>query len=459
MKRWNLPVKINEIYDIEIENLSSNGQGIGRIDGYTLFVEGALPNERVRVEITKTNKNYGFAKLLQVVEKSPARVSPICEHFGECGGCQLQHMDYSSQLEFKTQTVKDALTRIGKLTDIEVLPTIGMGFPTRYRNKAQLPVGMDDEGAILGFFCRRSHDIVDMNTCLIQVTANDEIGAIIRNFIDKYNVSVYDENTHRGIIRHIVTKVGFSTGEILVVIVTNGDSLPHKEDLVDMLQEKIEGIVGIVQNINNRKTNVILGKDNVVLWGRDHIIDTIGEYKFRISPLSFFQVNSVQTEVLYGKALTYAKLSGEETVFDVYCGIGTISLFLAKYAKKVYGIEIVEDAVEDAKKNAKLNGIENVEFIAGEAERIVPDLMSRAIRPDVVVLDPPRKGCDRGLLEVIAKAEPSRIVYVSCNPATLARDLGYLKEYGYVAHEAQPVDMFPYTNHVECIALIQREIM
>ncbi|HHW70433.1 MAG TPA: 23S rRNA (uracil(1939)-C(5))-methyltransferase RlmD, partial [Clostridiales bacterium] len=412
--------------------------------------------ERVKVKITKTNKNYGFAKLLEIIEKSPARVDPICEYFGECGGCQLQHMDYLSQLEFKTQIVKDALTRIGKLRDIEVLPTIGMGFPTRYRNKVQLPVGMGDEGAILGFFCRRSHDIVDMDTCLIQHTINDDIAGVIREFIDRFNIPVYDENVHKGIIRHVVTKVGFNTGEVMIVIVTNGYSLPHKEDLIDMLLEKIEGIVSIVQNINKKKTNVILGKDNVVLWGRDYIIDTIGEYKFRISPLSFFQVNPVQTEVVYGKALNYAKLAGEETVFDVYCGIGTISLFLAKYTKQVYGIESVSDAVEDAKKNARLNGMENVKFIKGRAERVVPDIVDKGIRPDVVVLDPPRKGCDKELLEVIVKAEPSRIVYVSCNPATLARDLGYLKEYGYTAREAQPVDLFPYTKHVESVVLMSK---
>lgn len=456
MSKRDLPVKLNGIYDIDIEDLGSRGEGVGRVDGYTLFIEGALPGERVKAKITKVNKNYGFAKLMKVLEEAPARLDPICEYFGRCGGCQLQHMAYESQLKYKTQTVSDALIRIGKLEDIDVLPAIGMEDPTRYRNKAQFPVGMDGKKAVLGFFGRRSHDIVDMDSCLIQHSVNDKITAIVRKFIDKYKIPVYDEKAHRGIIRHVVTKVGFSTGEIMVVIVTNGKKLPHSDILVSMLRAEIEGLESIVQNINSKDTNVILGRENIVLWGRDYIVDAIGEYKFRISPLSFFQVNPVQTEVLYEKALKYAKLSGKETVFDVYCGIGTISLFLAKHSKKVYGIEIVEDAVEDARKNAKLNGIQNAEFIVGAAERIVPDMVRNGIRPDVVVLDPPRKGCDRELLEAIAKVEPSRIVYVSCNPATLARDLGHLKEYGYSACEMQPVDMFPYTVHVETVVLMSR---
>ncbi|NMA94451.1 MAG: 23S rRNA (uracil(1939)-C(5))-methyltransferase RlmD [Clostridiales bacterium] len=457
MARRDIPVKKNTIYEVDIEDLGSRGEGIGRVDGYTLFIEGALPGELVEAKVTKINKNYGFARLMKILGKSPARTKAFCEYFDRCGGCQLWHMNYNNQLKYKRKVVENALVRIGKIEDIDVKPTMGMKNPMRYRNKAQFPIGSDGKNAKIGFFRRRSHDIVDMDVCLIQHEVNDRIMAIIREFIDRYKIPVYDEKCHRGIIRHVVTKIGFNTGEIMAVIVTNGEKLPHQDKLVSELKYNIEGIKSIVQNINPRKGNVILGKDNRTLWGKDFIEDTIGKYRFRISPLSFYQVNPVQTEILYNKVLEYADLSGKEIVFDLYCGIGTISLFLSKYAGKVYGIEIVEDAVKDARINARLNAVDNAEFILGRAEDMAIDMMRDGIVPDVVVLDPPRKGCDIKLLETIADIKPEKIIYVSCNPATLARDLGPLRKYGYEVQRVQPVDMFPFTVHVETVCLMSRE--
>ncbi|MGE5677418.1 MAG: 23S rRNA (uracil(1939)-C(5))-methyltransferase RlmD, partial [Pseudomonadota bacterium] len=437
-----VPVEKNRDYTVDISGLTSEGAGVAKVEGFTVFVEGALPGEQAEIKIVKVMKNYAFGKLVKVLKTSPGRTEPSCGVVKRCGGCQLQHMSYEAQLQYKTQQVRDAIERIGGLKGIEIHDTIGMEDPWRYRNKAQFPVGLDGD-VVIGFYANRSHEIIDTPQCAIQDEANDTVVQIVREFIKKYDISVYDENTGKGLIRHIVTRKGFKTGELMVCIVINGEALPCDKALVEMLKKSTSDLKSVVLNVNRKKTNVILGDRNIVIYGEEAIYDYIGEFKFRISPLSFFQVNPVQTGVLYGKALEYAGLKGEETVFDAYCGIGTISLFLSKRAKKVYGVEIVPQAIENAKENARLNGIENVEFIVGESETVIPNMYKRGVKADVIVVDPPRKGCDEKLLEVIARMAPERVVYVSCNPATLARDLKYLAEHGYEVKEVQPVDMFP----------------
>ena len=451
-----IPVKEKQEYIMNIDDISVDGEGIGRIEGYTMFIEGALPGEKVRVRVVKVGRNHGYGELLDIIEPSPNRVFPPCPYSARCGGCSLQHISYNSQIEFKTRRVRDALERIGKISDVMVHKTIGMQTPWRYRNKAQFPIRMDNGVLSIGFFMPGSHDIVDIDSCMIQHESCDKVIEIIRKFIRKYNIPVYDERTHRGIVRHVVTRMGFKTGQLMVVIVTNGRRLPYSNELVALLTSGLPNLISIVQNINSMKTNVILGNENLTLWGQDHIVDILAGLTFKISPLSFYQVNSAQTEVLYGKVLEYAGLTGKETVIDLYSGIGTISLFLARDAYKVYGIEEVPQAVYDAWENAKINGISNVEFIEGKAEDIIPELVDGGMRADVVVLDPPRKGCDQAVLDALARMAPPRIVYVSCNPATLARDLKFLTEQGYKVEEVQPVDMFPHTTHIECVVLMSR---
>jgi 23S rRNA (uracil1939-C5)-methyltransferase len=445
-------VEKNRNHIIEITGMTHEGQGVGRIEGLAVFVDGALEGEQVEAKIIKVNKTYAVGKLLAVLKPSPGRTEPFCPAYRRCGGCSLQHMDYSAQLAFKTKLVRDNLERIGGLKDFKLRDTIGMQRPLNYRNKAQYPIAMVDGAVTTGFYAARSHDVIDSEECGIQDAASDRIRKIIRQFIEEKKIPVYDEATGKGLLRHIVTRVGFHTGEIMVVLVINGKKLPFAEELVARLIGS--DIKSIYLNINTEKTNVILGPQNMLLHGSETITDTIGEYRFMISPHSFFQVNPAQTEVLYSKALEYAGLTGGETVFDLYCGIGTISLFLSGKAGRVYGVEIVEEAIGDARRNADLNGVANAEFIAGEAEKVVPRLYEQGIRADVVVLDPPRKGCEESLLQLLADMRPERIVYISCNPSTLARDLKYLDSHGYKAVEAQPVDMFPWTAHVECIIMM-----
>lgn len=449
-------MKKGEIYPVKIEDIGHKGEGIGRIEGFTVFVDEGVPGDELEVRIEMVKKNYAIGKMTKIILPSKDRIKPICPIAEICGGCQIQHIDYPAQLQLKTNKVKANMQRIGKLDNVRIHETIGMNEPYQYRNKAQFPVGMMDGKAIVGFYKKRTHEIVNMSSCYIQHEVNDKIVHVMKEYIDKYQVSTYDEATGRGLIRHILTKIGFATKEIMVVLVTNGRVLPHKEELIQRLISEIPAVKSIVQNINNKKANTILGKECITLYGKDMIVDKIGDLKFNISPLSFFQVNPMQTKVLYEKALEYADLTGSETVYDIYCGIGTISLFLAKNAKKVYGIEIVEAAIEDAKENAKINHIQNVEFFAGAAEDIVPKLYAKELQADVVVIDPPRKGCDEKVLDTIVKMQPERVVYVSCNPSTLARDLKYLNERGYQTIEVQPVDMFPHTAHVECCVRIQR---
>ena len=443
----------NKEYIVDIVDIGQGGVGIGKYEGFTVFVDGGLVQDKIKVKITKSKKNYAVGDIVEIIEKSPFRVERKCsESLRQCGGCQIQELDYQKQLDVKTNEVKQVISRIGKLDDVVIHDTLGMEHPFRYRNKAQFPIQKKDNMPVIGFYKKKSHDLISTDECIIQHEVNDKIIKIIKTYIRAYNVSIYDEKTHKGLLRHLVTKVGFTTGEVMIVLVANGKKLPYLKELASVLKENIPGFKTLVVNVNTQKTNVILGKENIVAYGDGMIRDYIGELVFEISPLSFFQVNPLQTEVLYNKALEYANLGENDTVFDIYCGIGTISLFLAQKAKKVYGIEIVEDAIKDAKRNAKINNMDNVEFYVGKAEEVVPKMYKEGKRANVVVVDPPRKGCDEKVLDTIVSMEPDRVVYVSCNPSTLARDLAYLNERGYKCHEIQPVDMFPHSVHVENVA-------
>jgi 23S rRNA (uracil1939-C5)-methyltransferase len=449
-----LPVQKNDFLDVIFEDLTHDGAGVAKVDGYPLFVPNGLPGEKAKIKVIKVNKGYGFGRLVEILEQSPHRVDAPCPIYKECGGCQLQHLSYEGQLKAKEKQVRDVMTRIGKLENVKVHPVIGMNDPWRYRNKAQVPVGEREGGLIAGFYQQRSHEIIDMQECMIQQEKNDEVVRVVKDICERYGVTAYQEEKHKGMLRHIMARHGMVTGEVMVVLVTRTADLPNKNKITDEIIAQIPGVKSIIQNINSKKTNVILGDETKVLWGEEVIYDFIGDVKFAISSRSFYQVNPEQTKVLYNKALEYANLSGEDTVIDAYCGIGTISLFLAKKAQRVYGVEIVPEAIEDANRNAELNGISNVEFAVGEAEIVIPKWYEDGIRADVLVVDPPRKGCDEALLQTIIAMKPKKVVYVSCNPATLARDLRILEDGGYKTLEVQPVDMFPHTTHVECVAQI-----
>lgn len=450
-------VSKNDVLEVTIQNQGYEGEGIAKIEDYPLFIKGAIKGERVLVKILKANKNYGFGKLIKVITASENRTEAPCQHYEKCGGCNLLHMNYETQLEFKTERVADCLRKIGGLKDIEVFPCLPMSDPFCYRNKVQLPVGEENGRRFLGFYQERSHRIVELSSCLIEGKPIEEACKVFQQWLNNYNVSVYKEEAHTGDIRHLMVRWGKATGELMLVVVTRTSKLPFKEELISLLTSKVPGLSSIIQNVNEERTNVVLGRKNKVLYGRNYIEDYIGNLKFRISPLSFFQVNPVQTKVLYDKTLEFAALTGEETVFDAYCGTGTISLFLAKNAKKVYGVEIVPEAIENAKENAKENHIDNADFIVGASEEEIPRLIKQGARADVVVVDPPRKGCDGKLLEALCLMAPKKIVYVSCDPATLARDIKYLSASGYSVDKVQPVDMFPGGAHVETVCLIERE--
>lgn len=449
-------VEKNKEYIFDIISQGYEGEGIAKIDNkYPIFIEGALKGEKVKVRIVKVNKNFAYGKLMEVLEASEERVNPPCAIYKRCGGCKLQHASYKAQLDFKWDRVKDCVSKIGKLDPSIVKYPLGMENPWRYRNKVQLPIGLINGEVKIGFFAPRSHDIIDMESCLIQDEIGDKVVKLTREWIEKFNIRPYNvdgEYDEKGIVRHIMIRRGFTTNEVMIVLVTNGENLPHKEEFVDLMVKNIPGIKSVIQNINSKKTNVILGLESKTLWGEDTISDYIGDFRFNISPLSFFQVNPTQTEVLYGKALEYANLTGNEEVFDAYCGTGTITLFLSQKAKKVYGVEIIPQAIDNAWINAKENKVENVEFFVGESEVAIPDLINKGVKADVVVVDPPRKGCDKKLLDAITNIDAKKIVYVSCDPSTLGRDLKVLEENGYKTLEVQPVDMFPNTSHVENVA-------
>ncbi|MEG0813395.1 MAG: 23S rRNA (uracil(1939)-C(5))-methyltransferase RlmD [Clostridium sp.] len=449
----------NEVFQLKIDDMSDTGEGIGRVDGYIWFVKDAIIGDLVEVKAMKMKKSYGFARLIEVLEPSPGRTEALCPTARQCGGCQLQSMKYEEQLKFKERKVLNNLKRIGGLESIVMEPIIGMEHPWRYRNKAQFPFGEDKEGNIIaGFYAGRTHCIIENEDCLLGVEENKDILKAVKTVMEQYSIEAYDEESHRGMVRHVLTRKGFQTGEIMVCLVINGKTLPHSEEFVEALL-KISGVTDISYNINTERTNIILGNQVVTLHGPGYITDSIGTVKYRISPLSFYQVNSIQTERLYGTALEYANLTGNETVWDLYCGIGTISLFLSQQAKKVYGVEMVPQAIEDARENAKLNGFGNVEFFVGKAEEVLPERYEKNNEAvDVIVVDPPRKGCDTVCLDTMVRMTPKKIVYVSCDSATLARDLKYLGERGYEVKRARCCDMFPQGVHVETVVLLVRNI-
>lgn len=473
----------NDCVELTIEDIGVSGEGIGKVDGYTLFVKDTVIGDVVRVKIMKAKKNYGYARLMDIIKPSKDRVETACPIARQCGGCQIQAMNYNAQLKYKQKLVKDNLLRIGGLTegaDYEMCGILGMDTPFRYRNKAQYPVGEDKDGNIvMGFYAGHTHSIIACpdDDCMLGHRDNAFILNAVKEWMKEYRVRAYNENIHKGTVRHVLVRTGYHTDEVMVCLVTKKMLRKEAADgLVKAIQKLKLNVASLVVNINKEDTNVILGKECITLYGRPYIEDYIGDIKFQISPLSFYQVNPKQTEVLYNKALEFARLKGNESVWDMYCGIGTISLFLAKKAGKVYGVEIVPQAIEDAKNNAKINNIDNAEFFVGKAEEVVPAFYKKQTgvqsdndstdskeydmtRPDVVVVDPPRKGCDKKLLDTIVSMSPDRIVYVSCDSATLARDLKLLVEYGYKVEKVQPVDQFGNTVHVETVCLLGRKIV
>ena len=456
MTKQQPPFKLNDIIEVNITGLGSSGEGVGKADGFTVFVHGALPGEKVSVKLFQVKKSYASGRILNILEESPQRVKPQCAFYEKCGGCQLQHLNYEGQLNVKRQQVKDAIERIGHITGCEVLPVLGMENPWHYRNKMQFPAAKTEGKIQIGCYAALTHNVINIDDCLIQKQANNKIMQVVRQWMQQFNISAYDETTGKGVVRHVMGRAGAKTCEVMAVIVTACYDIPHAGELVTMLKTEVDGLKSIVQNINKKRTNIIMGAKNRVLYGKSTIKDRLGNLKFNISPLSFFQVNSAQTEKLYATALDFAALSGKETVIDCYCGTGTISLYLAQKARKVYGIEIVEPAIKDANENAKANNIANAEFICGDAAVEMPALLKSGVKPDTVLLDPPRAGCDKKVLAAIAGVKPEKIVYVSCNPASLARDMAFLTENGYKAVKAQPVDMFPMTSHIETVCLLSK---
>lgn len=448
----------DDLIRVTIEDLSSDGLGVGHSDGMAFFIKDTVIGDEVEAKIMKMKKTYGYARMTKLLVPSPDRIEARCPVARQCGGCQIQSMSYPVQLRFKENKVRNNLMRIGKFENPPMEPIIGMEEPFRYRNKAQFPIGYSKDGRrIAGFYAGRTHAIIECEDCLLGAEVNQKILETVLSHMEQFQIEPYEEQTGKGLLRHVMTRVGHSTGEIMVCLVVNGTKLPHEDALITALTA-IPGMTSITLNTNTEKTNVIMGRKQRLLWGRPYIEDTIGAVRFRISPLSFFQVNPVQTEKLYGKALEYAGLTGEELVWDLYCGIGTISLFLAQKAKKVWGVEIIPAAIEDARKNADLNGFTNAEFFVGKAEEVLPEkYKTEGICADVIVVDPPRKGCEESVLATMIQMHPKRIVYVSCDSATLARDLKYLCENGYTLQKCCPVDMFGNSVHVETVCCLVRE--
>ena len=448
----------NDIVTLEIVDCGTDGEGIGKADGFTVFVKDAVIGDTIVAKIMKAKKNYGYGRLMEILKPSPYRVEPVCLSARQCGGCQLQAVSYEEQKVFKEKKLRGHLERIGGFTEFPMEPLIGMDDPYHYRNKAQFPVGRNKEGRIVtGFYAGRTHAIIENRDCALGIPQNKDVLDRVIAHMEKYNIAPYDEATGKGLVRHIFVRYGFFTGELMVCLIINGQDLPHQRELVEKLCE-IPGMTSISLNMNKKRSNVILGDKVKTIWGEDYITDKIGDISYEISPLSFFQVNPKQTWKLYSKALEYADLHGEETVWDLYCGIGTISLFLAQKAKFVRGVEIVPAAIEDAKRNAQINHIENVEFFVGKAEEVLPrEYEKNGVYADVIVVDPPRKGCDEMLLKTILKMQPKRVVYVSCDSATLARDLRFLCDNGYELKKVCGVDQFPQTAHVETVVLLSHK--
>ena len=447
-------IKKNEEYIVDIIDNGYAGEGIAKINGFTIFVPNAIKGEKIKILIVKVLSSHAFGKIIDIINKSEKRVESDCSTYKRCGGCNLRHIKYEETLKIKQNAVQSLVDKTLK-NKLKVKETLGMKNPFHYRNKAQYPVGVDKEGnRVIGVFAERTHEIIPINNCLIQKEESQQIAKYILNFIKEKNISIYNEKTGNGLIRHIVTKIGIKTNEIMCIIVINGKNIPYENELIKSLITTFPGIKTIVKNITTKNTNVIMGKENINIYGNGYIYDILGDYKFKISPLSFYQVNPVQAEKLYELGVNSAKITKNDVVFDLYCGIGTISLFMSKYAKKVYGIEIVEEAVNDAKENAIINNVKNTKFIAGDVEKALDDLINnKNIIPDIVMVDPPRKGLDKKSIENIIKISPKKMIYISCNPATLIRDLSILEDI-YNISEITPVDMFPFTNGIECVAVM-----
>ena len=449
-----MDIQKNHEYVVEIIDNGYEGEGIAKIDGFTVFVPGTIKKEKVKILIVKVLSSHAFGKILEILEPSKERQEADCVTYKRCGGCNLRHIKYNATLEMKQNAVQSLVNKTLK-TKVKVQETIGMENPFHYRNKAQYPIGINKEGEpVIGVFAQRTHEVIPMEKCLIQNPKSEEIAKFILKFIKDNKISVYNEKTGKGLFRHIVIKVGIKTNEIMCILIINGKTIPKEAQLIQELTSKFPQIKTIVKNINMKNTNVILGKENINIYGNGYIEDVLGEYTFRISPLSFYQVNPVQAEKLYNLGVKMAQITKQDTVFDLYCGIGTITLFMSKYAKKVYGIEIVEEAIEAAKENAKINNVDNTEFYAGDVEVVLDDLINnKGISADIVMFDPPRKGLDRNSINNILKIKPKKIVYISCNPATLIRDLAFFEEH-YDIKTIVPVDMFPFSSHVECVSVL-----
>ena len=447
----------NQEYVVDIIDNGYEGEGIAKIDNFTIFIPGAIKGEKVRILIVKVLSSHAFGKILEIIKNAEERQDSDCITYKRCGGCNLRHVKYEETLKIKQNAVQSLVNKTLK-NKIQVRETVGMKNPFHYRNKAQYPFGIDKNGnPIIGVFANRSHEVIQMEKCLIQNPKSEEIAKFVLDFIKRNNISIYNEKTGKGVFRHIVIKIGIKTGEIMCILVVNTKNIPQEDLLVESLRQNYPEIKTIVKNINMKNTNVILGQENVNLYGNGYIEDLLGDFKFKISPLSFYQVNPIQAEKLYNIGVEMAEITKEDTVFDLYCGIGTISLFMSKFAKKVYGVEIVKEAIDMAKDNAIINGVDNVEFYAGDVEIILDELINKnSVKADIVMLDPPRKGLDKFSINNILKIKPKKIVYISCNPATLVRDLASFEQF-YDISQIVPVDMFPFTSHVECVALMGRK--
>ena len=450
-----MQVEKNKEYIVDIIDTGFQGEGIAKIDGLTIFIPNAIKGEKLKILIVKVLSSHAFGKIVEIIEKSPYRIESDCTTYKRCGGCSLRHIKYEETLKMKQNAVQSLVNKTLK-NKIEVEDTLGMENPYHYRNKAQYPVGLNKDGKpVIGVFANRTHEIIPINTCFIQNKQTEEIAKYIFEFLVKNNISVYNEKTQKGLVRHIVTKIGIKTNEIMCILVINGKEMAKEKELVEELTNKFKNIKTIVKNINTKNTNVILGNENINLYGDGYISDILGDYKFKISPMSFYQVNPIQAEKLYNLGVESANITKNDVVFDLYCGIGTISLFMSKFAKKVYGIEIVEEAIIAAKENAKINNVDNTEFIAGDVEKVLDELVNKKqIIPDIIMVDPPRRGLDNTSIENIKKVRTKKLVYISCNPASLVRDLAKLEEI-YEVKQITPVDMFPFTSHVEVCALLE----
>ena len=449
-----MPVEKNKEYIVEIIDNGFQGEGIAKIEGFTIFIPNAIKGEKAKILIVKVLTSHAFGKIIEVIEPSKFRIESDCATYKRCGGCSLRHIKYEETLKMKQNAVQSLVNKTLK-TKIQVQETLGMENPYHYRNKAQYPIGINKEAKpVMGVFANRTHEIIPIHKCLIQNEQTEKLAKFVFDFIVKNKISIYNEKTGKGLVRHIVTKIGIKTNQIMCVLVINGREMPKEKELVEEIKAEFPSVKSIIKNINTKNTNVILGDKNIDLYGNGYIEDKLGNYTFKISPLSFYQVNPVQAEKLYLLGIDGANITKKDVVFDLYCGIGTISLFMSKFAKKVYGIEIVEEAVAAAKENAVINQVDNVDFIAGDVEKVLDDFVNaKGIIPEIIMVDPPRRGLDNTTIDNILNVKPKRLVYISCNPATLVRDLAKLEEL-YDVKSIKPVDMFPFTSHVEVVAVL-----